>query len=64
MSGRSSYTLKAKGKPFKSTSVKKKDSSLSNRFKKITERAQKIRKAHPKMAWANCIRQAARELKR
>lgn len=34
----------------------------SARFKKITEKAQSIRKSHPKMKWKNCIKQASKEL--
>lgn len=37
-------------------------SDASARFKKITERAQSIRKAHPKKKWKNCIKQASSEL--
>jgi hypothetical protein len=36
------------------------DASL--RFKRITARAKKIRKEHPKMKWKNCIKQASKEL--
>jgi hypothetical protein len=50
----------AKPKKYKTLSGKKSDSS--ERFKKITERAKKIRQSHPKMAWKNCVKQASREL--
>jgi len=34
----------------------------SERFKKITQRAQKIRAEHPKMKWKNAIKKASKEL--
>ena len=34
----------------------------SERFRKITERAKKIRDKHPKMKWKNAIRKASKEL--
>jgi len=50
-------------KPYKKPAVKKQgNTDASARFKKITERAQKIRKEHPKMKWKNCIKQASKEL--
>lgn len=39
-----------------------KNSEASARFRKITERAKKIREKHPKMKWKNCIKQASKEL--
>ena len=48
-----------KTKPYKkSASV----SEASNRFKMITNRAQKIREKHPKMKWKNAIKKASKEL--
>lgn len=34
----------------------------SERFKAITQRAQSIRKKHPKIKWKNAIKQASKEL--
>ena len=34
----------------------------SERFKQITQRAQKIREDHPKMKWKNAIKKASKEL--
>ena len=34
----------------------------SERFRLITQRAQKIRDKHPKMKWKNAIRKASKEL--
>ena len=50
----------------KKRTVRKKqgNTEASSRFKKITERAQKIRGKHPKMKWKNCIKQASKELYR
>jgi len=50
----------------KKRTVRKKqgNTEASARFKKITERAQKIRGKHPKMKWKNCIKQASKELYR
>ena len=41
---------------------RKKDTDASARFKKITERAKRIREKHPKMKWKNCVKQASKEL--
>jgi hypothetical protein len=41
---------------------KNRDKSASDRFRKITERAREIRKAHPKTKWKNCVKQASQEL--
>jgi len=46
----------------KAKSKYKSASDSSARFKKITARAQSIRKKHPKMKWKNCIKQASKEL--
>ena len=43
-------------------SNKKAKTEASERFKKITQRAQKIRSKHPKMKWKNAIRKASKEL--
>ena len=37
-------------------------SEASNRFKKITQRAQRIREKHPRMKWKNAIKKASKEL--
>jgi hypothetical protein len=39
-----------------------KDKTASERFRKITERAKKIREQHPKTKWKNCVKQASQEL--
>ncbi len=46
----------------KKKSNTKGNSDASARFKMITERAQGIRKKHPKMKWKNAIKQASKEL--
>jgi len=48
----------------KSSNTRKpvKNSEASARFKMITDRAKKIRQAHPNMKWKNCIKQASQEL--
>ena len=48
---------KAKAKP-KSSAQKQ----ASERFRKITEKAQSIRNKHPKMKWRNAIKKASKEL--
>ena len=63
-SGMKRKTSKAKPKRYKTLSGGKKNTEASARFKMITERAKKIRKAHPKMKWKNCIKQASSELYR
>ncbi|PLX06021.1 MAG: hypothetical protein C0596_16135 [Marinilabiliales bacterium] len=64
VSGMKRKTKQAKPKKYKTLSGSKKNGEASARFKMITERAQKIRKAHPKMKWKNCIKQASSELYR
>jgi len=49
----------AKPKKYKTLSG---SNETSARFKMITERAKKIRQAHPKMQWKSCVKQASREL--
>jgi len=41
---------------------KKKSPEASVRFRKITERAKRIREKHPRMKWKNCIKQASKEI--
>ncbi|MDD2636398.1 MAG: hypothetical protein PHW82_12980 [Bacteroidales bacterium] len=41
---------------------KRSTTDASLRFKKITEKAQSIRKSHPKKKWKSCIKQASKEL--
>jgi len=52
----------SKPKKYKTLSGTKKNAEVSSRFKMITERAKKIRQAHPKMQWKSCVKQASREL--
>lgn len=54
-------TKSSKSKSNKLNGIKK-NSEASARFKKITARAQEIRKAHPKMQWKNAVRKASKEL--
>lgn len=46
----------------KTTVRRKKNPEASERFRKITKKAQQIRAKHPKMKWKNCIKQASKEL--
>ena len=63
------YNRKALGtykKPFITKVNQKANKSAkkqaSERFKMITQRAQTIREAHPKMKWKNAIKQASKQL--
>jgi hypothetical protein len=46
----------------KSSYKSKANKNASERFKKITRRAQQIRAKHPKMKWKNAIKRASKEL--
>ena len=48
--------------PSVSKNTKQAHKQASERFKQITQRAQKIREDHPKMKWKNAIKKASKEL--